>query len=84
MDKGDRVLVTESYDRNNRIKNKTGTIIYKIGNMVGIKFDEFIDGHSGSFNSVENGYCWNVPEAICIPLNKNLILTYLKRRENSS
>ena len=41
-----------------RRNNKIGKVV-RIGNTIGVEFDEYINGHDCSGKG-KNGYCWNV------------------------
>jgi len=65
---GDRIKVIDSYDANNYILNKTGTIVVIHNDKTRsseflIEFDEFINGHDGrngygTFYRGKKGHCW--------------------------
>ena len=84
LEVGEKVLVLTAYDRNERVKNKIGTIIGydDNGSEYAIEFPENIHGHDcndlGTY-----GYCWFVAPDVCqLVAIKNTIKSFLYKKEN--
>jgi len=70
---GDRVVCTGEHDSNKRIVNQTGTIKEIGGYLIGVVFDEDVNGHSCG-DKCKYGYGWYVPERLLKPISDNKIV----------
>lgn len=82
---GQRVLCTTRVGNKN-LANQVGKILF-IGNssnshitsIVGIEFDNHINGHDGIHHKWvgKNGHCWNVYDHNVVPLTKDMLFEQL-------
>jgi len=70
---GDRVVCTGEHDSNKRIVNQAGTIKEIGGYLIGVVFDEDVNGHSCG-GKCKYGYGWYVPEHLLKPISDNKIV----------